>query len=337
MIMYFRYIFRTQLEKFLTKDLKPLLAPRNKLLTSSYPKKKLQPIKEKEHLVAKMADRKLLKYIPKNGDWKCLMKLPDFQDAGTAVCEHNSNIYLVGAAEMSFARNAAKCNPFSRTTHFFPNLPVPLKNPGLMVTGNVLYVIGGATPNNESANAIIEPSASIYKISVERKGAQWESLPSDAHLPQPVYWPLVTRCKDFIYAIGGKTSFRNPTKYVQIFDREQNKWKPGKNSRRPCCSLDSSCVIYEGKILVVTVEECLSYDHRADQWTSYMTYPALSDHHLTAVVYGHMIVAIGTIRDNNSVVKRVYQHDSTSNDCWTVVSDLSLASCVNINFFFKVS
>ena len=125
-------------------------------------------------------------------------------------------------------------NTETRQWHTAPDLPKPLANPSLTLCGDLCYLLGGRSKNNNFTNSVYFCSLSSLLLSSGSKSlgrlvstlsrSNKDSLWNVAYLPAVKHSTAVT-LHGKLLAIGGEDSKIQPTTAVRMYQPATNSWE----------------------------------------------------------------------------------------------------------------
>jgi N-acetylneuraminic acid mutarotase len=177
------------------------------------------------------------KFTPSTGQWTAVGLAPHAFLPLTGATGPDGLIYLVAAA----AAAALTHQPPERLVAYDPAtgrwsdlgpLPAPRLGAAVAISGNTLYVIGGAHPNSKSLAGLT--IVMIYSIHTRRWGTA-------APIPTPLVFPAATvDHHGRIYLIGGGDTSGATSAQVSIYDPTLNSWTTGPPLLQPVGGLGAA-------------------------------------------------------------------------------------------------
>ena len=198
-------------------------------------------------------DRCLYQYVTKAGNDECIkvMDIPKGMDCGSAVALHRKRLVIVGGIRIT---QAFLLDMADKTNVQLPNLPRPVKIPGVVLTEDAVFVFGGRIKNR-----IVN---TVYYLSLGDD--TWQTMPSMSHAVDML---LVVQHQQCVYVLGGRDDSYHWLESVSQYNMEDSTWKQCSDMPTACRSDNAGVVVHEGNIKVITQDRCLVYADDMDTWT----------------------------------------------------------------------
>ena len=216
----------------------------------------------------------MYQYECKAGNNDCIkvMDIPEWVDECSTVSLDGKRMVIVGGTGEDRTNKRAllvdmTCNTKVTKEQGFTapelptsitELPVLLREAGIFLLHNGLYVIGGRNGKYVDCNSVYYLSLSDYT---------WQTRKS---MPHAVRSPLVIQHKRCIYVLGGyhSGSMRiKMTSTVLQYSIEDDTWQKCKDMPEACSNYRAGVVVHGNRIKVITVDRCMMYDDDTDTWT----------------------------------------------------------------------
>ena len=201
-------------------------------------------------------DRCMYQYIMKDGDNKCakMMNIPEWVDYRSSVASHKDHVAIVaGWSGWNGDKRALLLQMTCNTqVTMLPDLDDPIVDPGVVLSDNGVYVIGGF-------DNYLGHLGSVSYLPIGSNA--WQEKQS---MPLSLCSPLVVQHQQSIYVLGGYSPNRQCS--VSQYNIEDDTWKLCSNIPVTCGSDNAGVVVHEGRIKVITVDKCLLYDDDTDTW-----------------------------------------------------------------------
>ncbi|MCL4559669.1 MAG: LuxR C-terminal-related transcriptional regulator [Chloroflexi bacterium] len=178
--------------------------------------------------------------------------------------------------------------------------PLPLARSGLAaaVFEDQIYAIGGESSEGVSG-----------EVDRYQTGSNtWQTLKSK---PTPVSEAQAAMIGGLVYVPGGRLASGQPTSIMEIYDPEQNLWKPGANL--PAAVSGYALAVMEGKLYLFggwdgqkALATVYEYDPDRDAWSQKTSMPTARAHAGAAVAGGRIYVIGGYDGKKTLAVNEVY-------------------------------
>ena len=200
-------------------------------------------------------DHSMHQYVSKTGthDYIKMTNIPGWVKYGSSSASHRERALIVGGYGDAGERALLLDMQGNTKVTQLPNLPESCHNPGVVLTDNDVYVVGGC--NNKNSGCLI----SVHYLSLG--GDVWQAKKS---MTCAVYSPLVIQHQQCVYVLGGYNN--GYVSSVSQYNIEDDTWKQCSSMPVACRSLEAGVVVHENRIKVITVDTCFVYDDDTDTW-----------------------------------------------------------------------
>ena len=244
-------------------------------------------------------DRFMYQYVNQTGNNKCakIMYIPEWVDHRSSIASHKNHVAIVAGWSGWNGDNRALLLQMTGNTQvtMLPDLDDPIVDPGVVLSDNGVYVIGGF-------DNYLGHLSSVSYLPIGSDAWQ-EKQP----MPLSLRNPLVVQHQHSIYVLGGYSP--NSQCSVAQYNIEDDTWKKCSNIPVACGSDNAGVVVHDGRIKVITVDKCLLYDDDTDTWTA-KRYYRLGDK-INAFVRSGQICT--TVWNNETCSMMSYDH---ANNVW---------------------
>ena len=214
-------------------------------------------------------DHCMYQYECRAGNNECMkvMDIPEWVDEHSSVALDGKRMVIVGGemtgtkrallVDMRWNTKVTKEQDFTapELPISLPDLPVPLSDTGVVLLHNCLYVIGGYDDKCDDSNSVYYLPLGDYT---------WQTRTS---MSRTARWPLVIQHNRCIYVLGGIDSNDQMQSTVSQYSIEDDTWKECGHMPEACDGDEAGVVVHEGRIKVITVDNCMMYDDDTDTWT----------------------------------------------------------------------
>ena len=280
--------------------------------------KQQQRITQEEYLVMKTKSEQIDQYNFITRKWIRVMDVPFWVDSGTSwyACAHR--IIIAGAFwDKKIAERVAVLDMKSREVKELPSLPVGISQPGVVVDGDDVYIIGGWDHYECFQNA-------IYCTNITQNSG-WTTL----SMPIATYGSVISVDSDHIYVFGGG---ENET-LTQIYNKHTQHWYRGATMPAECDMYTGRCIKEGNKFTIITVDTMMEYDSTDNTWKivkQYKSYDRDSFHRASAVSYKGDILSCGIYKEN-----KISRYDADNDDVWAE-TDIDVSDIKDGRHLFKV-
>ena len=272
---------------------------------------------QEEVLVMKTTSKQIKQYNVKTRKWIKLMNVPDWVDDCTSWYASEHRIIIAGAHPDSVnGDRVAVLDMKSRRVKELPRLPAVRGQPGVVVDGDEVYIIGGWDRSLTATNT-------MYYTNITQNN-RWTTLPT---IPTATWYSVISVDSDHIYVFGGGLAATR----TQIYNKHTQQWSRG--ATMPArCNMDRGRCIKEGnKFTIITRDIMMEYNSNDDTWKIVKRYqPYEWSGYTSAVSYKDDILSCG-------IHKRIKisRYDADSDDVW-VETDIDVSYIENESCLFKV-
>ena len=176
-----------------------------------------------------------------NDEFIKVMNIPGGLHPCSTVALHRKRLVITGGVPIT---QAFLLDIADKTNVQLPNLPLPVRCPGVVLTDDEVFVFGGRV-NSRIVNT-------VYSLSLGDD--TWQTMPS---MPSAVDKPLVVQHLQYIYVLGGNCNYDGQS--VFLYNMADSTWKQCSDMPVICSSDDSGVVVHGDKIKVFTPDRCLLY------------------------------------------------------------------------------
>ena len=270
---------------------------------------------QEEVLVIRTKSKQIKQYNVKTRKWIKVMKAPDWVDADTSWYASEHRIIIAGAYRHSGnAHRVAVLDMKSRGVKELPRLPAARSQPGAVVDGDEVYIIGGLDRSWNVTNT-------MYYTNITQNNG-WTTLPT---MPTAIFCSVISVDSDHIYVFGG---YPDNTQ-TQIYNKHTQQWSRGATIPAECDMLRGRCIKEGNKFTIITVDTMMEYNSNDDTWKIVKQYKPYGDYS-SAVSYKGDILSCGIHKKN-----KISRYDPDSDDVW-VETDIDVSDIKNECFLFKV-
>ena len=195
-------------------------------------------------------------YVPSTDNSECakMMNLPEWVDSGSSIASHGEHVVIVGGTNGYVGEKRALLLDMTSNTEVrqLPDLPERLFDISVILSDNVVYVVGGNNGStwSSSVNCLLLGS-NIWK--------------TVTLMPQKVCSPLVVQYQQCIYVLGGFNTVHQFS--VLKYNIDDDSWEQCTDMPVACSSHGAGVVVHEDRIKVITVDKCLVHSYDTDTWT----------------------------------------------------------------------
>ena len=244
-------------------------------------------------------------YDPSANRWSALADMPE-QITHGAVAVDGDTVYVAGG----FVGH----HPGPQTAHVWKysvsanrwsagvSLPAARGAGALVRLGRTLHFFGGVERDLTNLNVYKRDSPEHWVFNLDG-GSTWTSA---APLPNPRNHTAGTVLNGLIYALGGQhlgDEQGGEQASVQSYDPATNSWTERAPLPLPLGHINSSTVIFEGRIVVIAgvtmksleVANVSAYDPASDAWSALPPLPEARQSPVAGVVDGRLVVTTGSL------------------------------------------
>jgi len=201
-------------------------------------------------------------FSPRTGQWSALpsMMVPR-RDHGAAVL--GEFLYVVGGWNMDpYYSSTERFHIPTQTWSPGPSLSSARGWPGLAQLGEFLYCVGGYDARDRAVST-------VERLHIG--GDRWEHV---ADMNKVRGGCGVVAYHNRLYAIGGYDG-KKKKKSVEVYDPEENRWRPAGEMPQPREDLSHSCVLFNDHIVVAgglgegdqVLSNCQVFNPNNESWT----------------------------------------------------------------------
>ena len=268
---------------------------------------------QEEVLVMKTTSKQIKQYNVKTKKWIKLMNVPDWVDGWTSWYASEHRIIIAGALRHSVnADRVAVLDMKSRGVKELPRLPAVRSEPGVVVDGDEVYIIGGFDRSGYVTNT-------MYYTNITQNG--WTTLPT---MPTATYNSVISVDSDHIYVFGGACVTQ-----TQIYNKHTQQWSRGATMPTGCHMFYGRCIKEGNKFTIISEYTMMEYNSNDDNWKivkRYNPYGLLT----SAVSYKGDILSCGIHKKN-----KISRYDADSDDVW-VETDIDVSDIEAGCYLFKI-
>ena len=249
------------------------------------------------------------------------MMAPKWLDKTSSCCTYDSGIVIAGASRRSTGCNVSMLDFTSRETTPLPNLPVPVRSPGITVSDKSVYIIGGSQIRENNR----EKSKAVYYYSTHGH-KEWIKMTPLIHA---VVRPIVVSDCAHIYVIGGNTINKKGCNLTQIYDKQNGVWEVRTDLPLPCNNTHNGGVIWNKQPVIVT-PTCHMTLHVKDKTWRTQKYGSQLAEWITPVICMDKLYACVRYKHDRS-----FRRYDAKNNRW-VRQNVNVRSIKNTSLFFAV-
>ena len=216
------------------------------------------------------ADRFMYEYVPEGNGNRCVKKsysIPPWMDLWSAVASYNEMVVIVGGLNRGEVNLVGGLNPgecdkravlinmgINPKDQQLPDLPETRYGSGVVLLHKEIYVVGGFNKDRRGSD-------SVYYLSAGMNA--WQARKS---MPFAVSHALVIQHRHSVFVLGGQSGNHIFLNSVLKYNIANDTWKRCSDMLVHCNSYVAGVVVYEGRIKVITVDQCVTYDVDNDVW-----------------------------------------------------------------------
>ena len=260
-------------------------------------------------------DESVYRYLTKHGKDTCtkIMQLNEWIPSGSSVKLHDRRKCIIIVDGKSITKNYTGTQIAYQSTAIkhvqllditnetneprtLPDLPVPICNPGIALSENNVYVMGGE--DTESRN-------SMFCLSLVNE--KWQEKKS---MPHALFNPLALHHQYFIYVLGGRLNNGKLQSSVSKYNIKLDAWERCSDMPTSCDSGDAEVVVHQGNIKVITKNKCMAYSDNTDSW-SVKCFNKLGGRVKVFVKRGQICAVVDEI--DTIIIRSVMRYDDVKN------------------------
>ena len=271
---------------------------------------------QEEVLVMKTQSKQIKQYNVKTRKWIELINAPDWvDDLCTSWYASEHRIILAGAGPDSVnADRVAVLDMKSRGVKELPRLPAALGQPGVIVDGDEIYIIGGCDRRSVTNT--------MYYTNITQNNG-WTTLPT---MPTATHASVISIDSDHIYVFGGGSLDATQT---QIYNKHTQQWSRGATMPAGCNMYRGRCIKEGNKFTIITDDTMMEYNSNDDTWKIVKKYNS-DGWNSSAVSYKGDILSCAIHKKN-----KISRYDPGSDDVW-VETDIDVSDIADGCYLFKV-
>ena len=230
------------------------------------------------------ADRLMYQYVPEGNAIRCVKKLyanRPWVDVGSAVASYNEMVVIVGGLNRGDGdKRTMLINLGTKPSdQLLPDFPEPRYGSGVVISHYEMYVVGGFNKDSSQLD-------SVYYLTDSMNA--WQAKKS---MPLAVSHPLVIQHRQSIFVLGGQGVDHSRLNSVLKYNIADDTWKRCSDMLVHCDSHVAGVVVYQNRIKVITVDQCVTYDVDNDMWYTEL-YAKLGDAVNAFVIRGQIWAAV---------------------------------------------
>ena len=269
---------------------------------------------QEEVLVMKTTNEQIKLYNVNTKKWVKVMNVPDWVDGWTSWYASEHRIIIAGARHSVNADRVAVLDVKSRGVKELPRLPAARSQPGAVVDGDEVYIIGGLDRSRNVTNT-------MYYTNITQNNG-WTTLPT---MPAATTRSVISGDSDDIYVFGGYHDY----KLTQIYNKHTQQWSRGATMPAGCDMYRGGCVREGNEFTVVTRDNMMDYNSNDDTWKVVKQYKHYG-WRTSAVSHKGDILSCGIHKKN-----KISRYDADSDDVWAEI-DIDVSDIADGSFLFKV-
>ena len=202
----------------------------------------------------------------------------------------------------------------SRGVKELPRLPAARCQPGVVVDGDEVYIIGGWVSSWKATNT-------MYYTNITQNNG-WTTLPT---MPTATCASVISVDSDHIYVFGGGPHATR----TQIYNKHTQQWSRGATIPASCNMYIGRCIKEGTKFTIITIDTMMEYNSNDDTWKIVKQYKPY-EWRASVVSYKGDILSCGIHKKN-----KISRHDADSDDVW-VETDIDVSDIEDDRYLFKV-
>ncbi len=237
--------------------------------------------------------------------WAAVADIPEDITHG-AVAVDGQTIYIaggfIGRHPGPQTNHVWKYNVTTNTWSAGPNLPGARGAGALVRLGRELHFFGGTERDLNNLDVYKRDSADHWVLKLDG-GTTWTSA---APLPNPRNHIAGAQLNGLIYAIGGQhlgDEVGGDQSTVQSYNPATNSWTTRASLPLPLGHINSSTVVWNGRILVIAgvtlksleVANVSQYDPATDRWTALTPLPEARQSPIAGILNNRLVVTTGSL------------------------------------------
>ena len=292
----------------------PLLEQQHKLLLQEALNRKYEHELEKQraemekkreqYLVMTTKSKQIKQYNVSTRNWVAIMDVPDWVDSNTSWYASEHRLVIAGASRDSVSGDrVAVLDMKSRRVKELPRLPATRSQPGVVVDGDEVYIIGGLDSCSTETNT-------MYYTNITQKNG-WTTLPTMA---TAAYASVISFDSNHIYVFGGYSDLTQ----TQIYNQHTQQWSRGATMGAQCDMYRGSCIKKGRNFTIITDKTMMEYHSNDDTWKTVKQYTrydrVIPIRHVvctSSVSYKGDILSCGIHKEN-----KISRYDPDSDDVW---------------------
>ena len=268
-----------------------------------------------EVLVMRTQSKQIKQYNVNTEKWIELMNVPDWVDGHTSWYASEHRIIIAGASPYGVnADRVAVLDMKSREVKELPRLPATRCQPGVVVDGDEVYIIGGVDRRSVTNT--------MYYTNITQNNG-WTTLPT---MPTATCASVTSVDSDHIYVFGGGGPAATR---IQIYNKHTQQCSRGATIPAECNMTRGRCVKDGNKITIINVDTMMEYNSNDDTWKIVKQYKHYG-WRTSAVSYKGDILSCGIHKKN-----KISRYDADSDDVW-VETDIDVSDIEDGSYLFKV-
>ena len=272
-----------------------------------------QPTSE-EYLVMMTKSRQISMYNDCTNNWSVLMNVPSWVDDWSSWYASEHRIVIAGAENIVNGDRVAVLNIKSRRVKELRRLPASRNNPGVVVDGDEVYIIGGLDSYWDATNTI------YYTDITQNNG--WTTSPT---MPTATSASVISIDSDHIYVFGGDTD----DTLTQSYNKHTQQWSRGATMPSGCNMNRGRCIKEGSKFTIITADTMMQYHSNNDTWKFVKQHTRYGGY-TSVVSYKGDILSCGIHKKN-----KISRYDSDSDDLW-VETNIDVSDIADKDYLFKV-
>ena len=260
--------------------------------------------------------KQIKQYNVSRTKWIEVMIVPDWVDDYTSWYASEHRIIIAGASLYNVnADRVAVLDMRSRRVEELPRLPAARSQPGVVVDGDEVYIIGGLDSSLTVTNT-------MYYTNITQNNG-WTTLPT---MPTATSMSVISVDSDHIYVFGG-----DGVTQTQIYNKHTQQWSRGATIPAECDMYGGRCIKEGNKFTIITDKAMMEYNSYDDRWKIVKQYkPYYRFGYASAVSYKGGILSYGIHKKN-----KISRYDADSDDVW-IDTDIDVSDIWIERGLFKV-
>ena len=276
--------------------------------------KQQQEKQTQEEVLVMKTSKQIKQYNVNTRKWIELMNVPDWVDGYTSWYASEHRIIIAGAHYSSVnAHRVAVLDMKSRGVNELPRLPAARCQPGVVVDGDEVYIIGGCDRRSVTNT--------MYYTNITQNNG-WTTLPT---MPTATYGSVISVDIDHIYVFGG---YPDDTQ-TQIYNKHTQQWSRGATIPAECDMFRGRCIKEGNKFTIISTNTMMEYNSNDDTWKIVKQYRPYRGF-ISAVSYKGDILSYGIHKMN-----KISRYDPDCDDVW-VETDIDVSDIEDGRYLFKI-